>query len=113
MKIAILIKNPVGISLTAVAKVIGGHEPVEKPEDADIVLAEEVRPLRQALERGQYAIQFIVDPRDAKSHVARELAATQAFAGRFRAFQVLDGDKDLPGAVELYAYLAELATNKA
>jgi hypothetical protein len=105
MKLAIQVgSDVVGKSIEQVVKALGGHERVENPDDADVViLSDDTRQMPASLKRGKQVIQFPTQP-----SMEPATGLQTSYPDQFLACYVVPL-KGLPGFEALLVHLATLS----
>lgn len=94
----------VGKSIEQVFGVLGGHQRVENPDDADVViLSDDTRQMLASLKRGKQVVQFLTQP-----SMEPATGLQTAYPEQFMACYVVPL-KGLPGFEALMAHLAKLS----
>jgi len=94
----------VGMSMEQVFKALGGHERVENPDDADVViLSDDTRQMLASLKRGKQVVQFLTQP-----SMEPATGLQTSYPDQFLACYVVPL-KGVPGFEALMTHIAKLA----
>lgn len=102
MKLAIQLESSVvGMAIAQVAKAFG-HEVVDVADEADVVIADDMRQMLSHLKRGRRVVQYITHP-----SIEPATGLMTSYPEQFKSFRVVEG-KGVGGSEDMIGYLLAL-----